>query len=756
MHRLWPTDSSNTMNLRDDSISDFLEFLSRPESSAASLLWKDEPKATDMLRRTCKILFQRTEHLAKKHPTIMKDNSISSGLSALPELYMGSVDDSVDAETLWGQVELQNEALQKLLKRSVAQLAKIAEEGGSSIKLLDDVLSGDNDGEISVEDHIERQDHEALNVNVDDATRRVWERMERAMDDVDEEDPSDNSVNNIVVGEEDERRSVDASSIEDPAADELNDGFFDINDMEAFADEEEEYLPDEAFGSIPPDSSETADNRSFHQKQRDGYLDNNSEEVLDDELRRGKESQGSRKKYREDDEIGALYKLYDTPRDDDTNGEDADPVNVKAVDVFGKPKEKDFKKWNSRVRNKANDKGNDGDDDAWNEDGVDQAIASKTTGWNNDEEESDAVIEFSRGDTSSLYKEHGESKIEIDQRLKAGSSTFTKQQERLRRQTEELEREMIAEKPWQMTGESTSTSRPVNSLLESTPEFERAAKLAPVITIEHTADLEEIIKNRIIADDWDDLVPRELPDIGFGQKKGELPEVSQEKSKLGLGELYEREYLKKAIGYDVSAAEKESEEEKAKSEMKTLFANLCSKLDALSNYHFAPRPIAEEAEVRPVTKPAIAMEEVLPLHVSNARGVAAEEVYGAKRGREAILRNETELDQKDRKRARSLKKTARRKARKEKQADEKLISRLQPGLGLNNPYERRKMREELSEARARGKVTTGETDMNEYGGSGTFFKRMQEEAEQSINDRKTDGSGKKNVRLHPKSSSLKL
>jgi U3 small nucleolar RNA-associated protein MPP10 len=170
-------------------------------------------------------------------------------------------------------------------------------------------------------------------------------------------------------------------------------------------------------------------------------------------------------------------------------------------------------------------------------------------------------------------------------------------------------------------------------------------------------------------------------------------------------------------------------------------------LDALSNYHFAPRPIAEEAEIRPVTTPAIAMEEVLPLHVSDARGVAPEEVYATKRGREGILRAETELDQNDRKRQRQSKKTARRKARKEKQADEKLISRLQPGLGLNNPYEKRKAREELSLARSRGKVTTGEQDMDaKFGSSGTFFKRLQTEAQQTI-----QGSSESNDRPEKKS-----
>eukprot|EP00957_Ditylum_brightwellii_P000988 79057-Ditylum_brightwellii.AAC.1 len=104
---------------------------------------------------------------------------------------------------------------------------------------------------------------------------------------------------------------------------------------------------------------------------------------------------------------------------------------------------------------------------------------------------------------------------------------------------------MLAEKPWQMTGEKKGTACPVNSLLEAAPKFEVATKMAPTITVEHMEILEEMIKRRIWAEDWDDIAPCELPDIGI-KKNDELPEVSQEKSKLGLVELYEREYLKKA------------------------------------------------------------------------------------------------------------------------------------------------------------------------------------------------------------------
>jgi U3 small nucleolar RNA-associated protein MPP10 len=434
-----------------------------------------------------------------------------------------------------------------------------------------------------------------------------------------------------------------------------------------------------------------------------------------------------------------------------------------AADIFGKPKPKDFENWNSKMKHKGSkseDRKNVKDDDSWNDYDFEDDKEEKS-GWNSDDadefedNEEDPGSDEERGEDAGVATKMPQPKKD-DSRAPSGADRDAGKPDKLRRQTEELEKEMLAEKPWHMIGESTSTSRPVNALLDMTPTFEAASKKAPMITVEHTADLEEVIKQRIISEDWDDVVPRELPDVGWHKKRGELPEVSQEKSKLGLGELYEREYLKKAIGYDKDAAEKESEEEKAKNEMKSLFANLCSKLDALSNYHFAPRPIADEAEVKAITTPAIAMEEVLPLHVSDSRAAAPEEIYGSKRGREGVLMGESERDQNERKRLRSSKKATRRKARQEKLADEKLISRLQPGLGLDNPYEKRKMREELEVARAHGKVTTGEEDTNQkYGSSGTFFSRMQEEAERTIKGGKGAEEEKKE-RPKSKSSALKL
>ena len=751
------------------------------------------------------------EHSKKKQaksPLRTSKDASSNVLSGLPELHIPNNVDLTDTdlpETVFGQIELQNLALGKLVKKSLKRLVKSSVK--NDICVLDmGIMDSDSEAidadadEYDNEDEIDHNDddNDSSGDKIDESGRdgnfefeeeeRIRQRMERAMEDMEDEEELHDDAERLKKSKEmatvpEEKKKEE---LIDPIAEDMKDGFFDLNEMESFADEEEDYLPKEAFGN--PDGGENKTKKrdarkkkSFHQRQREGLINqgNNSGSDDDDDDDDDDDSDDlyekevdivRRKKYRDEEDIDALYNLYqetnldidvDDGVGDDDDGDDV--VNMTAADFFGAPKKQVIdrykKKVNSSKRNsfkKIPDNDNFGDDDdSWGEYDFEKEEEDEN-GWgadqitnkhNNDEAEveddEEELIEMKHPAVKDTTKK-GNS---ITARKNEDKERLTKQEEKLRRQTDEFEKELINEKPWQMKGESNSKSRPVNSLLEGTPEFEMASKQAPAITVDHTIDLEEAIKQRILAEDWDDVVPRELPDVGWNKKRGELPEVSQEKSKLGLGELYEREYLKKAVGYDKDADEKQTVEEKIKDEAKQLFANLCSKLDALSNYHFAPRPISDEAEARVVTVPAIAMEEVLPLHVSDARGVAPEEVYAPKRGRDGILRADSEMDQNDRKRQRQSKKTARRKARKEKEADDKLISRLQPGLGLNNPYEKRKAREELSLARARGQVTIGETDSNKIGSSTTFFKKLQAEAQNTIrngaSEQNDDGLEKK-------------
>ena len=775
------------------SLRDLLETLSRPEDLLTNLLVPGEDGVAEkstagMLRSVSKTLFARLEQLASLEEKLKNTNEIAelggiasktddgSGvsdendapLSGLVQLYTGdeaSQDEEsavvADAETIWGQIDLQNDALLPRIKKSVKALSKtIVKEGAASVRLLDfgglnDDKEGDSEGDENTastsgsDNDIGSTGSDDVNDDEEDEeAKRIRERMERAMTDMDNDDDSNEEnegkgrskginskkANSGSADEEEEDDFID------PIAEEMRDGFFDLNEMEAFADEEEDMLPQQDLEQKPKKKKKSG--KLPHHRQRNG-----EESGSDDESGEEEQEMTKRKKYRDDDEIDALYNLYEKP-DSEAEDEEDDMINMTAADFFGKPnmpyvrtkhgqdagrkegKEKKFKK--SSIEKIAIP---DEEADSWDEHSFEDNSKEDDggPGWREERSDDDNVDHKEDDESSDDEDADNSENVKKKEEEPVSQSSHAEASKKLLLQTKLLEKEMLAEKPWRMTGEAKGEQRPKNSLLKSTPDFEVATKMAPIITVEHTQSIEEIIKKRILEEDWDDVVPRELPDIGLGKRKGELPEVSQEKSKLGLGELYEREYLKKVEGYDKDALERETKEDKAKNEMKSLFANLCSKLDALSNYHFAPRPVADEAEVRSVTTPAIAMEEALPLHVSDARGVAPEELYNPKQGREAVLRGESEMDQTDRKRLRNAKKSARRKARKGKLADEKLISKLQGGLGLNNPYEKRKLREELQMARASGKVTQGEIDTNsDYTTSTKFFQRMQENVEQEI------------------------
>ena len=71
---------------------------------------------------------------------------------------------------------------------------------------------------------------------------------------------------------------------------------------------------------------------------------------------------------------------------------------------------------------------------------------------------------------------------------------------------EQIEDEMMNPKPWQLAGEATNKERPVNSLLDVHLEFNAATKLPPTITKEVTIKIEELIKQRVLDELFDDPV----------------------------------------------------------------------------------------------------------------------------------------------------------------------------------------------------------------------------------------------------------
>ena len=78
-------------------------------------------------------------------------------------------------------------------------------------------------------------------------------------------------------------------------------------------------------------------------------------------------------------------------------------------------------------------------------------------------------------------------------------------------------------------------------------------------------------------------------------------------------------------------------------EITGIWNDLSSKLDAMSNYHFTPKPVVDDIQIKSNVS-SIQMEEVLPMGVSVQSRLAPEEVFKKKRGREGVLIGEDELN----------------------------------------------------------------------------------------------------------------
>ena len=129
----------------------------------------------------------------------------------------------------------------------------------------------------------------------------------------------------------------------------------------------------------------------------------------------------------------------------------------------------------------------------------------------------------------------------------------------------------MQEKAWELGGEMSGKRRPENSLLEVDAEWDTARPAAPEVSfclqteipqtgtlpspfslswfysggttclqqvaVERTTSLEDMIKQRILDDRWDSIIPKRAP---RSTATSDTPELSHEKSNIGLGELYEK------------------------------------------------------------------------------------------------------------------------------------------------------------------------------------------------------------------------
>ncbi|KAK5138353.1 hypothetical protein LTR08_003414 [Meristemomyces frigidus] len=221
-------------------------------------------------------------------------------------------------------------------------------------------------------------------------------------------------------------------------------------------------------------------------------------------------------------------------------------------------------------------------------------------------------------------------------------SAHARRKAALQAEIRKLEAANVAKREWTLSGESRAADRPLNSLLEEDLEFERAGKPVPVITAEVSESIEELIKRRILALDFQDIVRRRPDDLATGPgKRGKLDyELSNDKSKKSLAEEYEEEHLRQTDPNFVDAKDEKTKAEEK--EIEAMWNKVRGELDGLSSWHFRPKQAVPTLDIR-VDAPVVTLEDARPSaggEVAGASQLAPQEIY---RGGDGAKSDKTEV-----------------------------------------------------------------------------------------------------------------
>lgn len=211
-------------------------------------------------------------------------------------------------------------------------------------------------------------------------------------------------------------------------------------------------------------------------------------------------------------------------------------------------------------------------------------------------------------------------------------SSHQKRQAALTAEIRRLEAAAVAKRDWTLSGEARATDRPINSLLEEDLEFERAGKPIPVITQEVSEDIEALVKRRILAREFDE-VTRRRPDnlaTGGGDVRRGRFELEDTKPQQSLAEMYESEHLK-TVDPEGHTDKRDEKLKKEHAKIEQMWAGVSAKLDALSSWHYKPKPPSASINVV-ADVPTISMEDARPAAGGEVGGesmLAPQEVYKA-------------------------------------------------------------------------------------------------------------------------------
>ncbi|KAM9410476.1 U3 small nucleolar ribonucleoprotein MPP10 [Pholidichthys leucotaenia] len=625
-----------------------------------------------------------------------------------PPDYKGSplaelIVENFDEEQIWQELELQNNVVLKHFKRAITEA--LSDE---KLTLLEEEEDGDE--EVSgLEEEGETEDENTVEEQEEESSVQVKKMVMEAEKDSEEDSDLDFDVDALEKQEKEKEMRKKGSKVK-VVPSEVDDKFFKLSEMESFLDDmdKQEGKEDEDgidyFQDLPSDEDE----------------DLNLDEIFSSKKQKKKNVKSSRNlKYK--DFFDAVNSEPDQT-DERSDGKDDD------VDESQEEGEED-------MDDEAHDYDGEEEGDDDDKEGRPSKSSHKKVTFNlsgDEDSEGEDVEDIFGGKAKSTEK--SESK-----------SSFEKRQEKMSQKIEELEKAALAEKPWQLSGEVTAKTRPENSMLEEDVEFEQASRMAPAITEETTLQLEDIIKQRIKDQAFDDVVRKEKPKEEVFEYKKRLT-LEHEKSKQSLVEIYEQEYIKQA------QQKTEEEENPVHVEIQKLMDALFLKLDALSNFHFTPKPPVPEVKVVS-NLPSITMEEVAPVSTSDAALLAPEEIK--EKNKAGDILGDTEKTSTDKKRERRLKKKVKRLKIKRREKWQKLKEANK--AGENNKLSKAEVQENLKKVTKGGKATVLKDEGKDKAlrSSQAFFSQLQDQVKSQIKSVK-DQSSKKKKNKEVSVSKLKL
>ncbi|NWS55449.1 MPP10 protein, partial [Chunga burmeisteri] len=575
-----------------------------------------------------------------------------------------------DEEQIWQQLELQNNAVLDFFKKSIARDAK--DEG---LCLLSDQEEGGSDAETSsdkeLEDNVMEAETEQKNVYMKDKTKEKQSKLRESIMQKYSDEDSDIDFD-IEALEQQTKTAKETRSKKMERKSIVDDKFFKLAEMEAFLEHAEKETREEEEGI--------------------NYFEDiiSDDEEEEPEEAKAKPIKSSR---------NLKYKDFFDPVDDnddlvaDDVEDDQEEEADSAIEEQNEESMSEVEDMNEMMMENMRSK----------------EASKKVTFSLPDDSETEEVTD--------MQLEKGIDHSEI-------KSSFQKRQEKMSKKIESLEEELLEEKPWQLKGEVTGQKRPENSLLEETVLFDHAVRMAPVITEETTFQLEDVIKQRILDEAWDDVVPKEKPKEEAFEYKKRIT-LDHEKSKLSLAEIYEQEYMK------LHQQKIEEEENPEHKEIQEMMDSLFLKLDALCNFHFTPKPPVPEVKIVS-NLPAISMEEVAPVAVSDAALLAPEEIKEKNKGGD--VKTDAEKTPTDRKREQRKKKLRKRMKRREKEKRQKLLEKMKPeqGTKLSKKAAAAKLKRLTKEGKASLLKDEGKDKVLKS--SQAFFSQLQDQVKMQIKD----------------------